>query len=509
MGESIGALGSDYELITNNSKYSDRQVDVVDESENTSYMDFESYLQLLVAQMSNQDFNDPMSDAEVLNQMATYSMLEGIKNMTSQSNISYASSLVGKAVTIAEGDIYDTGIIDSVIITNGKPSVIVNGVAHELSTISDIVEADKYNNLAALIGQKGYATVEGEQIWGEITNVLIIGGTEWVVIDKTALCMRESVTIGEPPTDEGTEGSEGSEGSEGTEGTEGSGGSDETVSAESYSVSYNITDNNVSSYAVTQDITVSKSYEEKAAELLAELMSELDGVSSSNEFSDVDITGYEQIYITEIETPDYASAAYAEEDRLLESFSSGYNPNINGSYNEVLGENYTNTGGSYNAVTTSDCVPFRKNAQSHPEEAAKADSYGTRMYDIAWINNTSVLSGINTDTVIGYTASGRKVTDLGFSGKGRLGEVVTFADGTQRVEIIHRNGNSSWLNTTGNYTLNDFCRQGFVPDSNIKLTPYESAIQNYAIKDDVLRATGLSKYSWANNWVAMGIDVRY
>ncbi len=30
MGESIGALGSDYELITNNSKYSNRQIDVVD-----------------------------------------------------------------------------------------------------------------------------------------------------------------------------------------------------------------------------------------------------------------------------------------------------------------------------------------------------------------------------------------------------------------------------------------------------------------------------------------------
>ena len=84
------------------SKYSNTYVNTAagDSDESNSYMNFDSYLKLLVSQMQNQDFNDPMKDSEVLNQMAQYSMLEGIKNMTQQNNISYSTSLVGKIVQL-------------------------------------------------------------------------------------------------------------------------------------------------------------------------------------------------------------------------------------------------------------------------------------------------------------------------------------------------------------------------------------------------------------------------
>ena len=51
---------------------------------------------------------------------ASMDMLEGIKNMTQQSNISYASSLVGKAVTVSDNGTYDTGLVDSVVVESGK-----------------------------------------------------------------------------------------------------------------------------------------------------------------------------------------------------------------------------------------------------------------------------------------------------------------------------------------------------------------------------------------------------
>ena len=96
------------------SKYSNSYINTKEEKNGLtdSYLDFDGYLKLLVAQMSNQDFNDPMSDSEVLNQLAQYSMLEGIKNMTQQTNISYASSLVGKVVTVSENKSFLTGRID-------------------------------------------------------------------------------------------------------------------------------------------------------------------------------------------------------------------------------------------------------------------------------------------------------------------------------------------------------------------------------------------------------------
>jgi hypothetical protein len=122
----------------------------------------------------------------------------------------------------------------------------------------------------------------------------------------------------------------------------------------------------------------------------------------------------------------------------------------------------------------------RKYADSYPAEAAYADAVGTEMTDIRFINNKSITSKIDTSTVLGYTASGKAFTDVGFSGKGRLGEVVTWADGTQRVEIIGENS-STWLTTSGNLTLDEICDFDCEPGSLVgKLTPFETAIRYWS-----------------------------
>ena len=93
----------------------------------------------------------------------------------------------------------------------------------------------------------------------------------------------------------------------------------------------------------------------------------------------------------------------------------------------------------------------------------------------------AITSRIKTDEVIGHSSSGKAVTEIGYSGVGQLGEVVTFADGTQRVEIIMRNGHSGWLTTSGRLTLDEICTRNGAPGSLAgKLTPEESAIRHYS-----------------------------
>ena len=77
------------------SKYNTKAIDTSDDSRSSSYMNFSDYLEVLAAQMSNQDFNDPMSDSEFLQQMASYSMLESINAMTKQTNINMLPLLSG------------------------------------------------------------------------------------------------------------------------------------------------------------------------------------------------------------------------------------------------------------------------------------------------------------------------------------------------------------------------------------------------------------------------------
>lgn len=495
MGDtSLSNLSTDY-LNANkiSTKYSSKVIDIATDGEESSYLDFDSYLELLVAQMSNQDFNDPMSDSEVLNQMATYSMLEGIKTMTEQSNIQYATSLVGKAVTVSNNDVYQTGIVDSIMITNGTPSLIIDGISHEVSTITDVTDPAKFADLKTLVGQ----TVTNGTITGMVTNVIVVGGVEFVVIDDDTLCVRSSVKAvdGSEFVDETTE--------ETTVETDGSPAQDSSALVaeidETITAAY---------YPETANATVYGSYEAKADALLAELMSALDGVSySAAEPSDADLlrSKDEQVYISYIEEPDYAAGIYSDEDSLLSTLSSTNDSSTLKSSDSTY-DSYSSS--TYQAITTSDCVPFRKNADLYPEEAAMADAYGTRMYDIKWITNSAVTSRIKTDEVIGYTSKGRAVTDLGFSGVGKLGEVVTFSDGTQRVEVIHNNGNSSWLTTTGNHTLDELCEIG---EESAKLwsnlTPSEIAIRNYGIKQTVLEQTGITKSMFANYFASMGVNV--
>lgn len=559
-GLSIDGVGGAY------SKYSNTTVDTDAGDSASSYMDFDSYLKVLAAQMSNQDFNDPMSDSEMLQQMASYSMLEGIKNMTQQSNISYASSLVGKAVTVSDNGTYDTGLVDSVVVESGKAYLMVNGFLYDASTVSNIADADIYNKLSLLIGRDVNIKTDTEGVYksGTVTNVLILSGKGYVVVDGDNMYSLSDISL--KPSEESTGGE-----TDKDESTEGS-GSDSTVSG-AEGESSGSTAETMTLYNNAQENTEAAGYQAYSDALFDELMSTIDSISGSETATETetpivpDISGYETVTVKYVDTPDYAAGVFADDDEILEvlsavptadvntksdTSSSSYSGTVNrtlrsGVYDRTLTTSnlasvastarngrissyLTNdevrnilTDSSYNTrystryglevqsdtkpgISTSDCEPHRLDADKYPEEAALADALGTRMYDIKYINNHAITSRINTSTVIGRTISGREITEIGYSGVGRLGEVVTFKDGTQRVEIISDDGTSSWLTTSGKYTLDEICDFNCAPGSLTgKLTPFELAIRNYA------RQKTASEYaimtSFKSQLISMGVTV--
>ena len=512
-----------------------------------SYLDFDQYLQLLVAQMQNQDFNDPMSDSEVLAQMAQYSMLEGIKNMTQQSNISYTMSLVGKVVTVNTGNGYITGKVDSVTISNGEAAIIIGGRAFSSGSVSDIVDDDAYNKLRELIGKTVKTnTVNAEDsIKGKVQDVLFLYGDGYVVINGTVypakyVSVVEDDEDGEVPEvgEGGEEGdvpeTDGDEGDVIPEVGSGNGDSeDEGTDTENIAVT--------NGYVVDK----SQSYHARSQSLVDILMKELDKVGKTSETSAAAETDKsdDQYYLQTayVQTQDYHAALIGDEELRELGMVVAY-PVSSASYsvpasNEVYSGNsetvYTSnitettygngtnrvnytansaSGLTYKGVTTeasvstSDCVPHRISVEKYPAEAALADAYGTRMYDIRFIHNTGITSRILTDRVIGYTSSGKEVTEIGYSGVGQLGEVVTFKDGTQRVEILLKNGHSGWLTTSGNYTLDEICVR--IKDSEPgslagKLTPEELAIRHYSNPFEGMDLSGVG-LSFKNQLTSQG-----
>ncbi len=574
---SIDSTGGAY------SKYSNKVVDTTKGDEATSYMDFDSYLKVLATQMSNQDFNDPMSDTDMLQQMSSYSMLEGIKNMTSQANISYATNLVGKAVTVNDGHDYDTGIVESVVVSDGTPYLVVNGSKYEVSTVSNVTSSDIYNLLSKLIGQEVNinGSSEGEVVaGGKVTNVLVLDGNAYVIVDgKDKYPLKDVSLKNSGNKDEnGTDKTEGTDGPSNTEN-----GGENTNAPEGTTTTTDST--------VTQAETMS-SYMAQSDALFSELMSTIDSISGTETKSQSvinnlkpNLDGYETVTVTKLDIPNYAAAYLAQyedlQDLILPNASyANANDNVtsanlsagtqNAGYNTLYANTSSNTSsaaassssdtavtltagrydiplttsnlysvvnssrtgqltptlsnaqvysiisdGSYSTrysakygleaysdskpgISNSDCAPHRLDADKYPEQAALADALGTRMYDIKFINNRAITSRIDTSRVIGKTISGREISEIGYCGVGRLGEVVTFKNGKQRVEIMFDNGNSGWLETSGKYTIDQIINEQVGSD----VTPFEVSIAYYAKSQSAQKFENLRQ-----NLTSMGVNV--
>jgi flagellar basal-body rod modification protein FlgD len=113
----------------------------------TEELGMEDFMQLMVAQMTNQDMMNPVSDTEFIAQMAQFSSLQGINTLTQYQLSSYAVSYVGKNVQISEindkGDLETfTGTVERVTFSEGEPMVYVNGKGYQLHKVMEVRAPD-------------------------------------------------------------------------------------------------------------------------------------------------------------------------------------------------------------------------------------------------------------------------------------------------------------------------------------------------------------------------------
>ncbi|MCQ2523928.1 MAG: flagellar hook capping protein [Lachnospiraceae bacterium] len=109
-------------------------------------LDKDAFLQLLVAQMKYQDPLEPTENTEYISQLATFSELEEMQNMTSGMNLQRASQLVGKEVVCKVDNSktgnteFVNGMVDYVVYENGKAFVSINESLYSVDDIYEVID---------------------------------------------------------------------------------------------------------------------------------------------------------------------------------------------------------------------------------------------------------------------------------------------------------------------------------------------------------------------------------
>ena len=100
----------------------------------------QDFLQLLVAQMQNQDPLSPQSDTQMAAQMAQFTSLTQSSAMSGSLAMLQANSLIGNTVDLQlSPQTTMNGVVQGVIMQNGTPQVVVNGSAYDLSQVLSII----------------------------------------------------------------------------------------------------------------------------------------------------------------------------------------------------------------------------------------------------------------------------------------------------------------------------------------------------------------------------------
>lgn len=117
----------------------------------TPTVNYNEFLQLLIAELKNQDPTQPSDPTQYMSQLASFSQVEqqvqtntSLSAMLTSSSLSQADSVIGKSVTSADGS--TSGTIASVTIGANGAATATTSNGQKISLVSGITISNPANN---------------------------------------------------------------------------------------------------------------------------------------------------------------------------------------------------------------------------------------------------------------------------------------------------------------------------------------------------------------------------
>ncbi len=135
-------------------------------SENSTDLDKDAFLQLLVTQMRYQDPMNPGDATQYMSQLAQYSSLEATMNISNTLEKGNALSLVGQYVIMDTTDSAGnskmvSGLVQYATVKDGETMLSIDDVYYPAEDLDSVVDYDYYLYINGLAGDK-VETPEGE-----------------------------------------------------------------------------------------------------------------------------------------------------------------------------------------------------------------------------------------------------------------------------------------------------------------------------------------------------------
>lgn len=114
--------------------------------ESKDQISVENFLELMVAQLKNQDFTNPVDDTQYIAQLAQFATMQSMQELNYYSQSNYVISMVGKEVTASKLTIGGklqtvTGIVTKISLVDKQFAVFIGEEMFSLSQIMEVKQA--------------------------------------------------------------------------------------------------------------------------------------------------------------------------------------------------------------------------------------------------------------------------------------------------------------------------------------------------------------------------------
>lgn len=141
----VSGVSSDrnYLDMINGTSSSSKVYNAVFSDEDESSLSVNDFFEMMINQLTNQDFMNPVDDTQYLAQMAQFATMQEMMDLCQYSKQNYVMGMLGREVTLTKTNIGGnsqtiTGKVEKIILENDDYKIYVNGQPYDYSKVSQI-----------------------------------------------------------------------------------------------------------------------------------------------------------------------------------------------------------------------------------------------------------------------------------------------------------------------------------------------------------------------------------